>query len=217
MLKAPACYSAVIAVGSSSVDPPDLVSSFTNRNELLDLLAPGESILAAGLGGGTGRLSGTSQASPHAAALACLLREIDPSITPRRILRLIQATGVPIADARTGLVFPRIDALAAVNSVALTLFHRGDTNQDGQLDIADPITTLNFLFRDGRAPACREAADSNNDGAIDISDPVLLITYLLLGGPGPDAPGPPGSPCGLDPDRRGSPGDLGCESYLPCL
>jgi hypothetical protein len=116
-LPLPACYSPVISVGSIFDTGPDEISDFTSRSPLLDLLAPGETILSAGIGGGTSSFRGTSQAAPHAAAVACLLREIDPSFSPEEIRALLAASGRPHRDPRTGLVFPILDAGAAVDTL----------------------------------------------------------------------------------------------------
>ena len=74
-----------------------------------------------------------------------------------------------------------------------------------------------FLFlEDPPALSCKESADANTDGIVDISDGISILERLFTGGPEPAAPGPTKSPCGIDPDPPGSPGDLGCESYIPC-
>jgi hypothetical protein len=49
--------------------------------------------------------------------VACLLRDIDPAITPDRALSILQKTGVRVSDCLSGLTFPRIDALAAVSAL----------------------------------------------------------------------------------------------------
>jgi hypothetical protein len=96
-------------------------------------------------------------------------------------------------------------------------FHRGDPDGSGTSDISDAITIFGFLFLgDPRTLACRESADSNNDGKIDITDGIQLLGWLFQDGPEPAAPGPPGGPCGLDPDPPGSAGDLGCADYAGC-
>ena len=69
-------------------------------------------------------------------------------------------------------------------------FVRADTNDDGQVDIADGVTVLEYLFSDGAAPGCLAAADINVDSTIDLGDPITLFNYLLLGGPPPAAPFP---------------------------
>lgn len=75
----PAKYEDVIAVGSCqkhSLDGTPTRSDFSNTGEGLDLVAPGEGILAeADFGGGINfyQASGTSMASPHVAGVAALL------------------------------------------------------------------------------------------------------------------------------------------------
>jgi hypothetical protein len=96
------------------------------------------------------------------------------------------------------------------------LFHRGDSDADGKMDLADAVSILTHLFLRGEAPGCLEAADAENDGAIDLSDPVYILRHLFLSGPPPVSPGPPGGPCGRDPDTPGSEGDQGCEAYGGC-
>jgi hypothetical protein len=94
------------------------------------------------------------------------------------------------------------------------IFHRGDPNDDGTINITDGIYVLNFLFLGGPAPTCREAANPNDDDTVNITDGIYLLNFLFLGGPPPAAPGGMSSPCGEDPAT--SPSDLGCASYTKC-
>lgn len=55
-----------------------------------------------------------------------------------------------------------------------------------------------------------------NDGTIDLGDPVNLLNHLFQGGPAPVDPGGPSEPRGEDPDPLGTPGHLGCVSYVGC-
>src|SRR5688572_12647705 len=75
-------------------------------------------------------------------------------------------------------------------------FLRGDANQDADLDIADPVFLLNWLFSGGRRPSCADAADMNDDGTLDISDAVYCLEIAFGGGP---ALGEPFSEVGMDP------------------
>ncbi|MGA1487959.1 MAG: hypothetical protein ACO4B4_10365 [Planctomycetota bacterium] len=78
------------------------------------------------------------------------------------------------------------------------LFVRGDTNQDGSIDIADAIASLTCLF--SCLPVCLSAEDCNDDGVWDIADPVALLGHLFLGtGSLP----PPFPACGVDPTPDG--------------
>lgn len=54
------------------------------------------------------------------------------------------------------------------------LFHRGDANSDGSLDVSDAITILRFLFVAAVEPPCLEAADTNDDHVVNVTDPVAI-------------------------------------------
>jgi hypothetical protein len=95
-------------------------------------------------------------------------------------------------------------------------FHRGDANNDGDLDISDVVAILSFLFSGAASPPCLEAADVDNDGEIVITDGIFGLGYLFAGGLPPAEPGAPGSPCGVDPDLAGSGKALGCARYSHC-
>ncbi len=73
--------------------------------------------------------------------------------------------------------------LAAPARSQSVLFRRGDSNDDGQVDLADPIHALSFLFLGSDAPSCRDAADANDDGILDVSDAVHSLGFLFLGNP----------------------------------
>jgi hypothetical protein len=90
------------------------------------------------------------------------------------------------------------------------LFSRGDANADGNLNIADAIFTLSYLFGGGPDPSCMDTADGNDDGDINIADAITVLGHLFGGtGPLPD----PFAACGVDP----TPDDgLSCDSYPPC-
>jgi hypothetical protein len=96
------------------------------------------------------------------------------------------------------------------------VFHRGDANGDGRLDLVDAVFLLRGLFAGGPAPRCAEATDVDNDGDVDVGDAVQVLGFLFQGGTPPAPPGPPPAPCGVDPDAPGAPGDLGCEVYASC-
>ena len=94
------------------------------------------------------------------------------------------------------------------------LFHRGDPNDDGQINLTDAVHILHFLFLGGEPPPCMESANVNDDEAINLTDAISLLQYLFLSGAPPAAPGPLEAPCG--PDPANSPVNLGCQSYAHC-
>ena len=67
----PAGYANAVSVAAS--DRNDARASFSNVNSDVELSAPGVAVLSTVMSGGYGRMSGTSMATPHAAAVAALL------------------------------------------------------------------------------------------------------------------------------------------------
>lgn len=87
---------------------------------------------------------------------------------------------------------------AEIDNPAITVvlaFRRGDDNGDGVIDLADPISTLGYLFYGG-PESCRDAQDANDDGAVDLADPIYGLMYQFYGGTPPPAPT---DGCGVDP------------------
>ncbi|MFW9770390.1 MAG: dockerin type I domain-containing protein, partial [Candidatus Thorarchaeota archaeon] len=72
-----------------------------------------------------------------------------------------------------------------VNWVRVVAFLRGDSNSDGNVDVADVTFLITYVFRGGPAPALEEAADCNNDQTLDISDALYLVNFIFRGGPPP--------------------------------
>jgi subtilisin family serine protease len=126
-IAAPACISSVIAVGATydgefgsvsfgCVDPStraDQVACFSNSSPAVDLLAPGGAITSSGMGGGASTFIGTSQASPHAAAVAALILQAKGPMSVDALLGVMQGTGQAITDPRNGIPMKRVDAGAA--------------------------------------------------------------------------------------------------------
>jgi hypothetical protein len=92
----------------------------------------------------------------------------------------------------------------------LKQFRRGDTNADGKVDMADAVSTFEFLFAGAEDPLCLDAADSNDDGRIDISDGINTLNWLFKGGAPIPEPGP--ESCGPDSKTDA----IECVSYLSC-
>lgn len=76
-----------------------------------------------------------------------------------------------------------------------TPFTRGDANQDGVVDLSDPVAINAWLFLGGPAPTCGHSANANDDASVDGTDAIYLLTYLFLAGP---PPLPPFPYCGPD-------------------
>jgi hypothetical protein len=61
----------------------------------------------------------------------------------------------------------------------------GDVNEDGNINSADVVYLMNYLFLGGPQPQPWEAGDVNCDGTVNSSDIVYLINYLFVNGPPP--------------------------------
>ncbi|MCJ7577132.1 MAG: dockerin type I repeat-containing protein, partial [candidate division Zixibacteria bacterium] len=64
----------------------------------------------------------------------------------------------------------------------------GDANSDGNVDAADIVWLVNYLYIHGPKPPWI-VADVNSDAAIDAADIVTLVNYLYIHGPAPDCEG----------------------------
>ena len=78
---------------------------------------------------------------------------------------------------------------------------------DGNINVADAVFGLEYLFDSGPGPACSKALDANDDGVLNIVDPIAILRSLFAGAPlpGPDA-------CGFDE----SDDSLTCEENPLC-
>jgi hypothetical protein len=113
----PGAYNSVTAVASTT--SADTQSSFSTQGYYVDIAAPGSNILSTDMGGGYRYLSGTSQAAPHVAGLAALIKAAHPSHTPSQIVTTIQSTAVDLGAAGRDNQYGwgRIDAGAAFDAL----------------------------------------------------------------------------------------------------
>ncbi|MFC1755405.1 S8 family serine peptidase, partial [Thermoproteota archaeon] len=185
-ISAPACIKNVTSVGSTidSGGSVDTVSSFSNSASILDVLAPGEVISSAKPGGGYQSMQGTSMAAPHVAGAAALIYQYEKLLnnknaTPSGVREILKKTGKPITDTRNSIVFPRIDVLAAINSV-YALNESDDSITDRQSKAKIKFRTSTDL---DRASEAFEISDNyinmNASRYPEFDKPADLIMYNL--------------------------------------
>jgi hypothetical protein len=64
----------------------------------------------------------------------------------------------------------------------------GDANGDDDVNLADAVYIINYVFRTGPAPNPLEAGDANCDDDVNVADAVYLINYVFKNGPEPCCP-----------------------------
>ncbi|MBI3033647.1 S8 family serine peptidase, partial [Candidatus Woesearchaeota archaeon] len=128
-IASPACIKNTTAVASSTKS--DGVSSFSDRNNITDLIAPGSSITSlewspssclsgCSCSSGVMTCSGTSMATPHAAGAFALLRQFrrvlsNVTLSPDQVQSALQSSGVQINDtAGNKLFYRRISLYSAL-------------------------------------------------------------------------------------------------------
>ncbi|MBI5697833.1 MAG: S8 family serine peptidase, partial [Thaumarchaeota archaeon] len=153
-ISSPACVQNATPV--SSTTKTDAISSFSNRNSLVQLMAPG------GTNPGTGTctatttdenricssyydgsyiaMSGTSMATPHVSASVAIinqfLRSTGQNKTPQQIASTLNSTGKQIYDSSSGLYFSRINLYSAIISLDIT---------NPNVTLISPINSLETL------------------------------------------------------------------------
>ena len=161
----PSAYPGVIAVAASTAG--DKVVNFSNRGDYVSVAAPGVNVLStvphlADYGikayDGKGRYDywgGTSMATPHAAALAALLKQKYPDATPYQIKKMIEHSAVDIDetgwDHAAG--YGRIDAEKVLeenpNDYHGAVYHVVVASKDAGFGIPAALITLKRKGGDG--------------------------------------------------------------------
>ncbi|KAI8466750.1 MAG: peptidase S8/S53 domain-containing protein [Monoraphidium minutum] len=129
-LTKPACAPSAVSVGAvydADVGPEkwsnptctdattyaDASVCFSNSASFLTMVAPGAYVTA---GGRT--MAGTSQAAPHVAGAAAVLKALRPSATWVDVVYALTSAGRPNTDRRSGHTRPRLDVYAAAEALA---------------------------------------------------------------------------------------------------
>lgn len=92
----PAAYPEVLAV--AAIDADQKRAEYSNYGDYIDVSAPGTNIASTFPGNQYAALSGTSMASPHAAAMAGLIRSLNPELTNQEVMDLMINHAVDLGD-----------------------------------------------------------------------------------------------------------------------
>ncbi len=182
----PAAYSPVIAV--SSMDSLETAASYSNGGTYVDICAPGVNVYSSLAGEYEwGTASGTSFSAPLVAGACALLLSSNPDLTPAQVKATI------CGSARTRLAtgthsWPD----PYLGNGCLDAFHaglawtRGDFDNSGNIDIADLIGLVQFMFQGANPPVLSlRAGDIDGNEDIDIADLIILASYMFQDGDSP--------------------------------
>ena len=82
------CNPDILVVGS--INSVGNRSSYSSYGNCLDVMAPGETILSTLPNNTIGYMSGTSMAAPHVAGIAALILSVNPSLTGKQVVNIIE-------------------------------------------------------------------------------------------------------------------------------
>ncbi|MBY0021375.1 major intracellular serine protease [Paenibacillus jamilae] len=118
----PGCYNEVISVGAINFDRH--ASEFSNSNNEVDLVAPGEDILSTVPGGKYATFSGTSMATPHVAGALALIKQLanasferdltEPELYAQLIKRTIPLGNSPKMEGNGLLYLTAVEELSRI-------------------------------------------------------------------------------------------------------
>ncbi|MCK5126165.1 MAG: hypothetical protein KAR42_07905 [candidate division Zixibacteria bacterium] len=102
-------------------------------------------------------------------------------------------SGTPIQGGLIEFAARVTDNCGAIDEKALTLdiklpYVCGDANGDSEVNVADAVFLINYVFKGGPAPEPEESGDANGDGSADVGDAVYIVNYAFRGGPEPVCP-----------------------------
>jgi subtilisin family serine protease len=93
----PAAYPEVLSVSATNYNMQR--ASFSNYGDYIDVMAPGESIASTYPNNQYAALSGTSMASPHVAALAGLIRSVNPKLKNTEVMDIIRSNVIDLGES----------------------------------------------------------------------------------------------------------------------
>ena len=234
----PGAYAETIAVGATDsldqrADPFCYsATSGSNYGAEIDVVAPGELILGAAMGGGYNSWCGTSQAAPLVAGLVGIMRTVNPSLGREEARHLLQAgaedqVGRPAEDTAGFDIYHgwgrvNMERSLEASEASLSLRVEGTGATRVYFETANPLAGSYDFIRGSRSALLEDAtgvdlgtvvcleddsADPDTLGNEDLGSPLPGEAYFYLGrfsaAPGPGSYG--GS--SMNRDRASSSGD----------
>ena len=92
-------------IGVGATDRYDTIAEFSNTGKGVELVAPGVAILSTYRGDRFRELSGTSQATPHVAGVAALLKARRKDLTNTEIRKVLLESADPLGSPEPDTVY----------------------------------------------------------------------------------------------------------------
>ena len=93
----PACFTPELLV-VGSINAQEKKSTFSGYGSALDVVAPGEDIYLTNYGDAYCISNGTSFAAPHVSAIASLMLSVNPDLTRKEVVDMIESTAQKVGD-----------------------------------------------------------------------------------------------------------------------
>jgi len=185
-LHAPADADSIIACGAVYSDGE--IAYFSSRGPTYDgrikpeVCARGVSTRCADPKDGYTYVSGTSLSTPLIGGAAAVILSAHPDWTPMQVREAMLESGDNSSSPDNTYGWGIPDILAAIQ---YSFYLTGDVTGDEEINIADVVYLINYLYKDGPVPSPLFLGDVNCDSEVDISDVIYLINYLYRDGSEP--------------------------------
>lgn len=187
-LMAPADADSIIACGA--VDASGSIAWFSSRGPTYDgrtkpeVCARGVSTRCADPYDTTSytSASGTSLSTPLIGGCAAVLLSAHPDWTPMQVRESLMMTANRATNPDNDYGWGIPDLLAAIQ---YSFYLTGDVTGDGEIDAADIIYLINYLYAYGPPPDPLFLGDVNCNDIINSADVIYLVNYLFQSGPQP--------------------------------
>ena len=169
----PACIGRALTVAAH--DRSFNMWAGSNTGNAVDVTAPGVDIISAMPNGGYQAQTGTSMASPHAAAACAMLMSRDPDMSADEVMDAIKNAAVDrgLNGGGTGVLC--MTALIDAGPIV-----PGDADGSGEVSVGDALLVLRFSMGIvGASDININAADIDGDGEVTVADALIILRRAM--------------------------------------